>query len=271
MRATIEASEPVQGGEILFAGCRNNKVTLTINEVLKSPAELSKAATLTALLPAFDDRELQDWQKDQTELLVCLVPTERYRAKNDRRPLNAEWAVRTGRSFETGVIPLDCDAGRRAPTLDYVFLKRGEDIRKLAEAVIKEDALHPTPRDADGSIPTIEIEVPHGSPMDQELHTRSGNALIVPLTPRTEAAARRWVKSPDSWVRMNAAQVLGHFKSAENIALLKSLLRDPEAQGRISDQQTIVTYPIRAVAKAALKAFGIETDPVIEETKPSGK
>lgn len=271
VRATIDASEPVSGGQILFAGQANNKASLKIKEVLKSPGELSKATTLTALLADLDERKLQDWQNDQTELLVCLVPAERYRAKNDRRPLNAEWAVRTGITFQTGVIPLEGDPGRRAPTLDFVFLKKGEDIRKLAEAVIKEDALHPTARDANGSIPTIEIEVPFGSPMDHELHTRSGNALIVPLTPRTEAAARRWVKSPDSWVRMNAAHVLGHFKSEENIALLKSLLHDPEAQRRISDKEAIVTYPIRAAAKASLKACGVEADAVIEEIRPSAR
>lgn len=257
--ATIEATEN--------AGQANETVTLRIKDVLKSPTDLTMSKTLSAVPRFDDDRNLKAWRKDKAELLVCLVKAERYRVKVDRRPMVAAWAIRRGISIETGEIPLDGKPDRRAPTLDFVFLKNGEDIRKLAVDVITEDARHQTPRMADGSFPSIGVNVPADSPMNRELHTKSTNALLVPLTTRAEVAARRWVNAADPFSRMNAIQVLSHFKSDQNIALLKSLLNDPNAQYRVAGDRTITTYPVRAAAVKALRAWGIDSDAVIEETK----
>jgi hypothetical protein len=267
VRGTVGEIATLQEAQGLTDGYVTKTVTLKIREVLKSPPALAKAEALTVLLPYDDERYVDGWQKEGTELLVCLVKAERYRMMGDTKPLAATWAVRHGRAGETGAIPLGGDAGRRAPTLEMKFLKKGEEIRKVAAEVIKEDTDHVPARGADGSVKSMEIVVPLTSEMDRELHSRAVNTLVIPLTQRAAAAARQWVKAEDPWSRGNAVRVLGEFKSDEHVGLLKSLLKDPEAQYRTGGgDTTIVTYPIRAAAREALKAWGIEAEAVVEET-----
>ena len=73
VRATIGETPEIPDEEGLTWAHVHNTVTLKVNEVLKSPVELAKVQTLTVLLPYDDERNLEAWQKDQPELLVCLV------------------------------------------------------------------------------------------------------------------------------------------------------------------------------------------------------
>jgi len=175
--------------------------------------------------------------------------------------------VRHGDYDETGIIPLDGNAGWRAPTLDFEFLKTPKEILQCAVQAIQADADSKVPHHADGSALSLIVGIPSGWPMDEELHSMSSNLLVVPMNEMTEAAASKWVRSDFSPLREDGVFVLSHFKSDANVAAIKSLLTDPDAQRRIEGNKLICSYPIRAEALAALEAWGVTATATIETTQ----
>ena len=64
--------------------------------------------------------------------------------------------------------------------------------------------------------------------------------------------------------------MLAHFKSDENIAALKGLLTDAEAQQSKEGDVIVRRYPVRAAAVAALRAWGVQAEAVVRDTVPDG-
>jgi len=255
VRGTLNSSEP-------FTNVSDHKGTLRVDAVLKGDA----GQTVECFIPYDDERYLAQWEKDKTELLVCLVKSERYAVAGSKFPMATPWTVRHGRGGETGIIPLDGNPMRRAATMDFVLLTNGDDILELAAAAIGADAETKVARQRDGSVPSLLVAVPFESPLDKELHSMSANGLAVPVDEMTEAKARAWIVSADAESRQNGVSVLAHFKSDENISALKALLADPDVQIRIDGANTIKRYPVRAAALAALRAWGIDATAVVSET-----
>jgi hypothetical protein len=136
----------------------------------------------------------------------------------------------------------------------------------FAKQYLEAEAKSKVDRKPDGTVPSEDIEIPTDSPLDAELHTLSSNALVVPLIDQTEAKAKKWIKSKSSVDRLNGVAILAHFKSNENIDLLKSRLVDAEVQSSIEGMNTIRRYPVRAAALAALKAWKVPANAVVAET-----
>jgi hypothetical protein len=255
--ATLESSEP-------FTNVLDHKGTLRVKATLKGDAGRS----VECLIPYDDERYLAQWEKDRTELLVCLVKSERYGVAGNKDPMATPWTVRHGLGGETGIIPLDGNSMRRAATMNFVLLTKADDILKLAADAIRADADTKVARQSDGSVPSLLVDVPFDTPLDKELHSMSANGLAVPINETTEAKARDWIGSADAESRQNGVLVLAHFKSDENIAALKTMLTDPDVQIRIDGTNAIKRYPVRATALAALRAWGIDATAVISETSP---
>lgn len=179
------------------------------------------------------------------------------------------WSVRHGEGDGTGIIPLDGQLPRRAATIDFRCLTKADEVLKFAAENIRANAGTKVACEADGAMPSVWLNIPFDSSLDRELHSLSSNGLRVPLDERTEGKAKEWIKSARADVRGNGITVLGHFKSDENIAVLKTLLTDPDAQASIEGPKTIQKYPLRAAALAALHVWGVEAKAVISETAPS--
>ncbi len=236
--------------------------TLRIKETLKGvPGQ-----TVECLIPYADQTHLAQWQQDKTELLVCLVKSDRYRAKESKAPMPVAWSVRRGEGDGTGLIPLDGQLPRRAATIDFSCLTKADEILKFAAENIQANVGTKVAREADGAMPSVGLNIPFDSSLDRELHSHSSNGLRVPLNEQTEGKGRQWIKSARADVRGNGVAVLGHFKSEENIAALKTLLIDPDAQASLEGTKTIRKYPLRAAALAALHAWGVEAKAVVSET-----
>jgi hypothetical protein len=155
----------------------------------------------------------------------------------------------------------------RSATLEFRCLK-ADEIIKFAADYVRTDAGTKVSREADGGVPTVWLNIPFDSPLDRELHSMSSNLLSAPLNEQFEDLGKKWVKSGRIDMRMNAVAILRNFISEENIAALKTLLTDPDAQASIEGTKTIRKYPIRAAALAALHAWGVEVTAVVSETIP---
>lgn len=246
----------------------DQKGTFHILETLKGKADHS----IECIIPYGKEENLEGWQKGKTELLVCLVKSERYRALRHGAPMAAEWSVRRGSGGGTGIIPLSGNPLRGAPTSDFQVLTKADEILKLAKETVQAEAVTKVPREPGGAI-SLGLDVPGGSPLNNSLHTRSANGLNTVINEMLEAKARQWVKAGDKGdaetKKLNGVRVLSHFKSDENIAALKTLLTDPSVQRRLESRDVISTYRVRAAALAALKSWGVEATAVVSERTPS--
>jgi hypothetical protein len=84
------------------------------------------------------------------------------------------------------------------------------------------------------------------------------NQLVVPVDSRLEAHARRWAEARDAHARVRAAQALSHFRSAENIEVLKGLLGDtamPYSSGTGKWKRGV--YAVREEAYTTLASWGV--------------
>ena len=259
MRATLETSRPIPG-------ISGHLGILQIKETLKGDV----GKTLECLIPYYDGEQyLGRWEKDKTELLVCLVKRERNRNNFRHDAALPEYMARAARNGQPNIIPLDGNADRRAPAMDFVFLAKPDEITKLVAAAVHADKETKVARKTDGGFPSAVVDVPFQSPMDVELHSKAGNGLYLPLNELAEAHAQKWITASDARLRRDGVAVLSHFKSDANIAALKTLINDPEAQWLIEGDNTIGTYPIRAAALDALKAWGIDATAIVSTTAPS--
>jgi hypothetical protein len=96
------------------------------------------------------------------------------------------------------------------------------------------------------------------------------NDLVVPIEPATEPLARRLVASPQDFVekgqklqpreryqfRYSGVQLLSHFKSDANVAILKSLLADPLED---FENSFVRQHPVRVKAFEVLLHWGVDT------------
>jgi hypothetical protein len=253
VRATLETSE-------LTPSTPERRGIFRVKDTLKGNA----GQTVECLISQDDERNVENWQRGKTDLLVCLVKSERYREIGSKEPMAAEWSVRHGRGGETGIIPLDGNPGRRAPTADFVFLIKPDDILKCTAQAIRANADTMVAREPEGTVAMLTLGVPFGSPVDKELHSGSGNSLAVPINEMIEPKAKQWIKTDNAELRENGVEVLAHFKSDDNIAALKGLLTDPEVRHSIQGANTISEYPVRAAALVALTHWGVDAHAVVK-------
>ena len=258
VRAVLEASRPIPG-------VPGHRGILQIKESLKGDV----GQTIECLIPYYDgERYLAQWEKDKTELLVCLVKRERHRNDLLKDAALPAYLVRASPNGQPNMIALDGSADRRAPTMEFRFITKSDEIVTLAAAAVRAEKDTKFARNADGACPSVGVSVPFQSPMDTELHSRSGNGLYLPLNESTEAKAQKWIAASDARLRRDGVAVIAHLKSDANIAPLKTLLSDPEVQWRVEGHNTIGRYPVRAAALDALTAWGVDATAILTKTVP---
>lgn len=172
-------------------------------------------------------------------------------------------------------------------TLDLKVLKEPEDILEAARVAVVEAGKRERIR-------SHAVELPHGI-MQATGKSGDANSLIVPIVHRLEAAARHWIESPEEvplrlgavdpkdpkaikfvsdLLRLEGVRALRHFKSDENVPILKGLLDNPAFYYQKIDEgeqagTTMKVYYVRKEAFETLREWGVKVDePVMEERLP---
>jgi hypothetical protein len=100
-----------------------------------------------------------------------------------------------------------------------------------------------------------------------------GETVYVPVDERQETLAHQVLDSERvpagvTRVRENdreeAASVLGHFRSPENVQLMKSLLNDPQIEHDVMGE---LDYTVRAVAYRVLRQWGVDVPQPVTRVK----
>lgn len=203
----------------------------------------------------FASDRLANLAKEKADILLCLVKSERYKAKAADYA-GQPWALRLAEGeIDHTVVDLSGQSGSFAVALDGQVLTKKDDILKVAAvaAAAKESKQG-------------RLRAPAAADVVRKLSDGGPVWLLVPIGKRLEETAHAWLKSKELDFRVDGVRTLRHFKSDDNIRLLKGLLDD--SHGRIEGKTR--TYPVRLAAFEVLKQWGIEIQrPVTEE--PEGK
>ena len=214
-------------------------ITLKIDETLKGDLK-GMVADLQAIQSAGYDKRYEEWSKAGTSLLCLLGPTPK---KSKER----HWDVlpvgkRVGAE--------DLYGGRHELmfSLDFTILKNEKEILERARRFA---------RTSQKVLPVHSIQIPG------EISKGSGHwdYLLVPVEPTLERRARQLVESPDDFaprgenlspngryrLRSSGVNALRYFNSADNRALLRSVLDAP-----LTDIEKSMEYAVRAKAYEVL-------------------
>jgi hypothetical protein len=209
-----------------------------------------------------DSEELARWKKSGQEVLAFLVPgNEGLGAKVARYPLTAR------KASLGGIIELAPAA--RTPTggEQYVYTLTLKNLREPNEIL---DAC----REA---IAAAEKFKPKRSHRFTAVEPPGWVTRVVPVDPRLEAQARRWVASDDPRWRAEGARALRYFKSDASVAALRKLLNDPahHVTDTGPDGNPVAKhrhYYVREAALASLKEFGVRVpEAILREPWPQKK
>lgn len=272
-------------------------VTVEVHETLKGPAS-DRVAFGCSQHPSSEPFE--GFRASGQEALFCLMRT-RWDATS-RRP-NSEIEAERGQN-PTAWEPVSTDqfgfmesvirlgparsgdqarlvSGRTPPpifSLDLRLLREPNEILEATRALIAAE-----PRDG------RPVRVHRVLSVDDFLRATGraadANVWVVPLDPRLEAAARRWVVESEAIVRRlddartilagkpkrppaeprRSAQLrragvlaLAHFRSDENAAILRRLLDDPFVEPRqLPNGAVAQVFPVREAAAGVLSEWGV--------------
>lgn len=240
-------------------------VVIKVRETLKGRHK----AFHTYVVPDWDDQEVLRWKKTEQELVVFLA---------DTKPVNVDvrwWAEkaalyeRTLRSSSSSIIELSTPArlGMNIATFSKIHtldLKDPTDPKKVLQYT----------RDAIAAQEKVKKLRKHEFRWPRSAVTLT---RVVPVNELLESQARKWVGSDDPILREEGARAFKFFKSDDNVAALKKLLRDPSFVTRQKQEgariiETHRTYRVRAAALDSLKALGIQVpEPVLTEPLPQKK
>jgi hypothetical protein len=299
-------TESVSRGEVV-GGSALKLLTLDVTETLKG--EGAKRLRF-AVQAGGEEKTVEIWKEAGGETLWFLSrrkPAGTREEPNGEYPELLAFLDRHGTDLYTSLGwsatrlgPRGSEQERRSPPPPYLTL----DLRPVAtpdeildavrHAVAQEGKRKPVHHHNMDLIPRSIIER-SGSSGD-------ANRFIVPVDHRLNAAARRWIESPDDflppidqyrkndrgdhrmaeawrrgdrhWLRLEGARALQFFKSDENTALLKSLLDDLETSvhtsgGGNEPEVKERVYDLREAAYGALRDWGVEVSkPVLREALP---
>jgi hypothetical protein len=196
-------------------------ITLAVHETLRG----EHAPTLTFIAQT---SYIHDWRK--AERLYFLVRTPRYLAAMQPTPAEAPVFASvplvlrpTGSSSHTR-LPVILDDNAVFHDLELREIKGRDDIL----AAIREELRRPPgPRRE-----SVELKIMPGLDLEGT-NFIDPQLLNIPIDERALPRARAWASSEDPYNRWNAIQLLSHFESDENAALLRGLLDDPFLTDRI--------------------------------------
>jgi hypothetical protein len=277
-------------------------VTLKVTETIKGPAEESLTF---AHQYSFHANIFGAWKDSGREHLYLFVSNGDYWKHAGPGDLGARYPLTLSRVIRLGpVVPEEKNYGKpgQGPwhlplfTHDLKVIGEPEALLKAARAAAAEWRGRGKPE-------MHRLDVPH-SVMGKTGVVGDANSLFLPVDQHLEALARRIIQSPGDYItpadflpardeagrksnanwlqtyrdllRAEAVKALGHFKSDENIALLKPLLNDPASLGSsqsVGGKQIEIgrEYYIRKAAYETLRGRGVPVaEPVIlEKLMPS--
>jgi hypothetical protein len=250
----------------------NYKITLTVDEVLKG--KLDRKSIEFAITNVADWPELKQWEAARATFLWFVndsldsIAANFFAGEND-----VFLEMKASRKANEDVL-------KKFPVLydaDMTLLANSQQILKRARAFAKKA----------GPFQFHSIYLPQESSSD---HFYFNSYLVVPVEPALEKTARHLIASPDDFISANntpasvpqwrcdlraqGVNALRHFKSAQNIKLLKSLLNSPDFW-EIKDWSTenrdlnrnIRTYSVRKMAYDVLKEWNVDAaQPIFQET-----
>jgi hypothetical protein len=196
------------------------------------------------------------WLARKNELLLFLVDSAR-RRDEDKDYARARFALRP---HDRAALVLDGTSPGPAYGADFSLLATRADILAAARAAAPSTATTPH-----------RLDLPFDSPAFPSLYGGSTVWLWVPVDARLERLARAWATAPDMGRREEAVGALAHFRSADNIRLVKRLLADPDhATVHESGKAPVHRYLVRARAHQVLTDWGVRhATPVIDEPAPA--
>jgi hypothetical protein len=230
------------------------------------------ADRVTFLLHNYNGPYAKQWMDEGIPILFCLVKNDGVRLPFPRGRFawilredgNHHDAILLGKSKHhwTGCIPV--------LTRDFKVLTEKDAILKHVQQAVKAAK-------QDRRLRSHTVDVPARTAVYKKLWSLSAVELLLPVDEELEALGRSWCKSESPYERNEGARILRHFKNAENIAILKSLLNDPNTS-EATLHQTVPgkvelelvyrkkLYYVRQAAFAALQEFGVKVGrPVLEE------
>lgn len=184
----------------------------------------------------------------------------------DRAPAIASWKGRLllgaqGNPLtETGVIDL-ADKDLQVLTADFVPLRRPEEVLQAANETVRR-------MPGVTRIETFRLVVPRdaivGTRWERYYRTGGYITVTVPVDERLEKRAHEYVRSKSYMQREEAARALRYFRSDKNVAIVESLLTDPEwAYGQQAENNKGVEvriYGIREKAYDTLRYWGVTAE-----------
>jgi hypothetical protein len=233
-------------------------VTVRTDELLKG----EKPTALKFAVDASGSRDrISQWHKNARPLIMFLDESRKLAARfagvsglTGRRLIRFPLAPRTG-YVKDSFLELTPDS--RTPAFSWSLrpIEKPDDLLQAVKAAIAESR-------EPGPLFACSIRLPEHGNMD---------FLSVPVDPRLEAAALRWIGSKQFDYRTEGAKALLYFQSPANAELLKRLLNDPdfvtlvkEEKGRTVNEARI--FEVREAAWQVLEAWGVEVPrPVIRE------
>jgi hypothetical protein len=243
-------------------------VTVNISQTLKG-AETKRE---TFLLHHYLSRSYaQQWLEEDIPLLFCLI-------KNDGKCLpfsvnEFPWVLREDHNNADAVL---LGKSKHHWTGCIKVLTRDFEVLREKRAVLKyvEKAINQQPKD--GGLHSHVLSVPSDTEVYKELWSGSAVHLVVPIDQNLEMLGRSWCAPQSSGDRREGARILRHFKNDQNIAILGSLLNDPDTSeetlsrsagnGKMELVYRKKIYHVRKEAYEALHDWGVAIDsPVLEE------
>jgi len=275
----LERTHPSENESPVFA------LTVQVDAVLKGT--LGKTVVLKRNF-AGDDQRWEQWMANHTQMLWSLGADVVYDGIGGPGPY-AGWSThRLG-----APVPAE-QRFRTSPGLP-AFSMYLQVLRTPEEAIARvKEFLKANPKKAKFHYMAVSGDFAH------QLMQANGdwNTVTVPIVPELEAFARRMILEPEAlfpprehrripndlqssatfllseldWLRLAGVQALVHFKSRDNIALLKPLLADPTLWGQWHPNAEGIElerfYPIRKAAYEVLSGWGVHVEkPVIVITK----
>ena len=253
-------------------GKKCQAISVTVSKTFKG----AHADQVTFLLPNFiGDQYGKQWSDEGLPIVFCLV-------KNDEKrvPVAADkypWVVRDDGNGACAILlgksQHHWTGCRLVLTREFEVLTNPEAIVKFVEQTISAQA---------AKVPTesMIVDVPWDTPVCKLLYSRSAVWLTVPVDERLEAQGVKWCQSTTPRERREGARILSHFKSEQNIALLKSLLNDPstrtdEQSQSVAGKSELVyrkkVFFVRQVAFDALTGMGVFIQPPVLEVLLEGR
>jgi hypothetical protein len=271
-------------------------VTLDVRETLKGKE--SKRLTLVAHQHE-QGRTLEQWRDAKSDLLLFLNRRAAEKPKNEPAlPTAAEQIAAHGTDLFLGALGSQKIAlGPRVPddwappppifTTEMRLLKTPDDILKTTRALVAEDRgqnpvrVHSMdmPRSVADRLGTSGDANRFYVAVDRHLETLARRLIATPMEFVPSAEEIRWKPKTDEdrkrleadrqfsagRLRAEGAKALAYFKSAENIAALKPLLKDDasliEHPPAGDNAKPVRVYYVRAAAYEVLRQWGVDVEP----------